>query len=654
MPPIPINTEDLLRARTVESARLEFKKGLSDDSLRQVVVTICAFANDFHNLNGGYVILGVEEEAGRAKLPPVGLPEEALEEVQRRIRGQCHRIEPEYYPIVEPVQFQEKWLMVIWCPAGDARPYKAPDTRGDKRQVYYIRQGSETVEARGQLMQELLALTSRIPFDDRTNFGLSYEVLEHSLIKRFLQDARSKLADMNLPPLEVCSALRIVRKVNEHYAPVNIGLLFFTFAPHEYFPGARAEVVQFGDDAGGRLIEERHFSGPIHEQIREILRSLETAFGSLTQKLPNQAQAMRFVAFPYAAMEEAIVNAFYHRSYEAIHAEPVKIYLYPDRMEIISYPGPVPGILPEHFLEGNRVPPVPNRNRRVGDFLKQIGLAEMRSTGIPTILREMKENGSPPPRFDFDEARTYFRVTLPAHPQYVVLHAVREAAYLWATGQKSAALNRLAEAKARTASGILWAQIIEYKAEDGDLSGAEAEWKELLAQGGHVDKAPAASAMARAYLLHGNIKKAVEVLHSLEPILADPSELATVAALYRSMGNFKEAHRLLENNRARILNDARAVNEFADAKFHLAKEAYQERKKQLNRQLLGEAAELYRRVIQLSADNKRRGWCWFRLAEIYQYLKRPVSEVEYAFQQALEALPDEPLILKQFEHWNKH
>ncbi len=62
MPPIPINTEDLLRARTEESARLEFKKGLSDESLRQVVATTCAFANDFHNLNGGYVILGVEED----------------------------------------------------------------------------------------------------------------------------------------------------------------------------------------------------------------------------------------------------------------------------------------------------------------------------------------------------------------------------------------------------------------------------------------------------------------------------------------------------------------------------------------------------------------------------------------------------------------
>jgi ATP-dependent DNA helicase RecG len=30
----------------------------------------------------------------------------------------------------------------------------------------------------------------------------------------------------------------------------------------------------------------------------------------------------------------------------------------------------------------------------------------------------MALNGSPPPRYDFDEARSYFRVTLPAHPGF--------------------------------------------------------------------------------------------------------------------------------------------------------------------------------------------------------------------------------------------
>ena len=35
---------------------------------------------------------------------------------------------------------------------------------------------------------------------------------------------------------------------------------------------------------------------------------------------------------------------------------------------------------------------------------------------VPKIFEAMARNGSPPPRFDFDEGRTYFRATLPAHP----------------------------------------------------------------------------------------------------------------------------------------------------------------------------------------------------------------------------------------------
>jgi hypothetical protein len=39
----------------------------------------------------------------------------------------------------------------------------------------------------------------------------------------------------------------------------------------------------------------------------------------------------------------------------------------------------------------------------------------------------MRDNGSGDPLFDFDEGRTWFRVTLPAHPEYVAVSALRDA-----------------------------------------------------------------------------------------------------------------------------------------------------------------------------------------------------------------------------------
>ena len=58
------------------------------------------------------------------------------------------------------------------------------------------------------------------------------------------------------------------------------------------------------------------------------------------------------------------------------------------------------------------------RHRRVGEFLKELDLAEGCSTGVPKILRAMRNNGWPAPRFETYDDRTWFLVQLPAHPSF--------------------------------------------------------------------------------------------------------------------------------------------------------------------------------------------------------------------------------------------
>jgi ATP-dependent DNA helicase RecG len=328
---LPINLDDIIQSRAVESVRLEFKRSWSEPTLTQIIRTICAFANDFFNLNGGYIVLGIDEVNGIVQLPPHGLDGEDIDEIQKKIRGNSDLVAP----------------------------------------------------------------------------------------------------GVTIPDIELYRSLKLVKKVNDHEVPRNVALLFFVNDPERYFDSERIriEVVQFGDDAGGDLIEEKVFKGPIHQQIRQALDYLESFSSAIIKKLPNQAEALRTVTFPYGAMEEALVNAVYHRGYEG-GQPPIRVYLYPDRMEITSYPGPVPGIEKHHFQQGSSMPSVPNRNSRIGELLKDLRLAEGRNTGIPKIRRKMKENGSPEPIFDFDPNRTYFRVVLPAHPQYIVIHALRESAHL--------------------------------------------------------------------------------------------------------------------------------------------------------------------------------------------------------------------------------
>lgn len=78
---LPINIEDLLRKQKIEGSRIEFKGGWNPDSIYH---SICAFANDFDNIGGGYILVGVEEENGIAKRPVKGLP---VNEIKSKLKS---------------------------------------------------------------------------------------------------------------------------------------------------------------------------------------------------------------------------------------------------------------------------------------------------------------------------------------------------------------------------------------------------------------------------------------------------------------------------------------------------------------------------------------------------------------------------------------
>lgn len=640
---LPVGLDDLLHARTVESVRLELKKTWNPVIADAVFKTLCAFANDLQGLNGGYIVLGVEEVGGVPVLPPHGLEDLDLDEVQKEIRGQCKgRIDPEYQPLIAPAVHQGKKILVLWAPMGDLRPYQARESgaKGAPRQ-YYVRLGPVTVAAELELRTQLLQLTAKVPFDDRRRLDVPLSAVSEMLLRRFLADVQSDLGTpgVELGAPDILRRLRLSVRINGTEAPRNVALLFFTDRPEEYLAGAFIEVAHFRDDAGGDLLETRSFRGSLPQQIRAALDYFDSMGGSITRKVPGQAEAERFVAFPYEALREAIVNAVYHRGYDG-PPEPVRIGLYPDRLEITSAPGPVPGLMREHLAPGGRPPQIPARNPRVGELLKSLRLAETWHTGVPKIRRRMQENGSPEPTFDFDDARTYFRVTLPAHPGYVVLHAQREAAGLWHAGERVRAIARLDEARRRVpTSGALAAQRIEYATAADDLPLAEQILAELEQTPLATDPQLAVAALARAKLDRGDTTGAQELLRRLRRLSPprDAQDALDQAILHKRSGDFEAAHRIFASVEDEIQRDPKALHEFAQTKLQIAQglgRSHSERdaKRRLNEQ----AVALLRRVIQLAADQpKRAAWAWFDLARTLMWLHAPASEVKDACRKAI-------------------
>ncbi len=630
---------DALISGAVETARLEFKASWSEQTGAQVIKTLCAFANDLQNLNGGYIVIGVAEEHGVAVRPVCGVDDASIDRAQKWIRGNCKRIDPVYMPVMSVNEVDGKRVLVLWASASDVRPHQSPDGKGERK--FWVRIGSETVEAQSALLTALMQQTAKVPFDDRRAQEAQNKDLSFALVGEFLQDVQSELRD-EVDAERVYRAMQIVAPVNGHSVPKNIALLCFSRDPELWFRGARIEVVEFHDDAGGNTLSEHIFRGPLHHQVRQCIAHLESMTTRHLEKSSLGAQTRGWLSFPIPALREAIVNAVYHRSYDGV-VEPTKVYLYPNRLEVISYPGPVQGIEQKHLSGGVPIPPVPARNRRIGEYLKELRLAEGRGTGVPKIRRSMGENGSPSPTFDFDEARTYFRVTLPAHPEYVALRVLSDYAYRKATGDDAAAraaLQSVWHAGMRSPS-IASALVREYASID-DLKSAET----LLTEISPTERtlyAPALMALAMAYADAGDKKRAKAMLNALPDLLA-ARDAFDAAILERRLDRPKRAHKLFVQAGDLVLQDARALYEFAQTKLNLTRELSQSQHpadQQTRQRLLQEAMAYLERVTQLDAPATRHAWAWFNLGQARQWLNYPRGEVLVAYQRALELAPGE-------------
>ncbi|MBK9030307.1 MAG: hypothetical protein IPL61_03030 [Myxococcales bacterium] len=304
--------------------------------------------------------------------------------------------------------------------------------------------------------------------------------------------------------------------------------------------------------------------------MTQTLDYLSGLFGEVVRKVADDPQVERVVAYPSKALREAIVNAVYHRSYDA-GGRPTRIALYPDRVEVTSYPGPVPGIELSHFSVGAHPPAAPARNPRVGEMLKSLRLAETWQTGVPKIHRAMQDNGSGAPRFEFDDDRTYFRVVLPAHPGYVVLHAAREATALWHQGMEHDAINHLSQALERVpTSGALVALLVEYLARTGNLEVARSAFTKFERAPGGRDRHLAYIAMGRGYLDADLTDEAAELFRAA-PRPPDLRHQVDLAILHKRSRDFETANRVFTAVASQIQSDPRALHYFAQTKLEIAR-----------------------------------------------------------------------------------
>ncbi len=259
---------------------------------------------------------------------------------------------------------------------------------------------------------QCLSIANEEPVNERATI----ENLNRSLVDNYLSRINSDLDYDHMSDIEVCRELDIIRSSIESDRLLDAGILMFCQHPELYIDNAHIEVFNMQREIEeGR--KERVFKGPIDDQIESALSYIDALCVSrMILKLPEQAESLHIYSYPRSAIKEFLVNAVQHKDYSI--PEPVTVYVYPERIEIISQPGPDRTVSKERMnqfdVKGEHA-----RNIRLSAFLKDLQIVQGCGDGIQRALEFLRNNGSPEPEYITGRARTYLKVIIHIHDLFL-------------------------------------------------------------------------------------------------------------------------------------------------------------------------------------------------------------------------------------------
>lgn len=256
-----IKNRNIIRRGVVEYDCVEYKAGWNPNA---IINSICAFANDYDNTNGGYIVIGVKEKDGMPVFPVEGLPKENLDIIQQEIIQYCNMIVPRYIPRMEIIDYKKTgtFLVYLWCLAGDSGPYQAPHTvygvkgeKIDKIMKYWIRPASLTTDAKQDEVSELFDKFNSVPYDDRINRKARIDDIRRGYMEDFIRKSNSSLInELNNRSLEdLLLAQEVADETDTEIDIRNIGVLMFAEHPEKLIPGAQIELIRFNTEEAERF-----------------------------------------------------------------------------------------------------------------------------------------------------------------------------------------------------------------------------------------------------------------------------------------------------------------------------------------------------------------------------------------------------------------
>lgn len=347
---------------------------------KEVRDQVARWVAGFANAEGGVLILGIEDDHTLSghQLPPAAL--------QTLLAVPQARCEPPLPPgFVVPHDGHE--LVVFDVPStdgpvqvtGDGFPLRMGDQTVDssesKIQALKLQGLVESHESRPSALK-LADLNSDLLAQARRGAGLESLSDADYLLKRKLADRRgSELV------LRQAAELLFARLGPDH---PNAGVRVFRVVGTERRLGATHNV------------EERP---RIEGNLPEVWQEAVSVIGGLMRQ-PSRLVGNRFQAvseYPRFSWQEALLNAIAHRDY-SLQGNCIEVWLFDDRMEVVSPGGLLPELNLQELLSRKRVHC--SRNPRLMRTLVDLGLTRDQGEGIPRMFAEMEDAFLPAPRIE--------------------------------------------------------------------------------------------------------------------------------------------------------------------------------------------------------------------------------------------------------------
>jgi len=392
-----MTTEELIeKLKEIQKMKCETQtielKSAEQGCPKRLYDSLSSFSNQD---DGGIIIFGIDEAQGYKE---VGVYNP--QDLQKKINEQCLQMEPVVRPLLTVVIKDEKSFVSAEIPGVDLADRPCYYRGKGRLKGSYTRIGDSDEPMTEYEVYSFEAYRRKYQDDIRevnraTLTALSKESLDKYV--HLLKAGRPNLSAMKDTEIYELMSIRRNGEITLSAA------LVFSPYPQAYFPQLcitavvvpGTEIGELGT-AGERFLDNQRIEGNIADMLDGAIAFVKKNTRTKIIINPENGKREDRTDYPITAVREAVLNALVHRDY-SIHTEgmPIQILIFENRIEIRN-PGGIYGRITVDQL--GKVQP-DTRNPVLVSELEVLGITENRYSGIPTIRREMRENGLASPEF---------------------------------------------------------------------------------------------------------------------------------------------------------------------------------------------------------------------------------------------------------------